>query len=486
MHSEFRIESRVLRLSLIAPLALIATACGGGGGGGGGGSSAPAKPTVTLTASPTAIATGQSSTLTWSSTGATSCTASGAWSGSEATSGSTSTGALAAAATYTLSCTGSGGTTQTSASVAVPPNLVALSVDPGPASIVNTLFTTVTICVPGTQTCQTIDHIQVDTGSSGLRILSSILLPSMKLTTQQAPDKNSLAECVQFVVGYSWGPIATVDLTVGGETAANVPVHVIGDPTFNVPQPCAQIPNPLNTVAQFGAKGIIGVSFANEDCGSGCVSPGLGFYYSCTSATACTEIAMPLANQLPNPVRLFATDNNGVIIQLPSVPSAGASTLAGTMAFGIDTQSDNQSSSTQKVLLLDGAGDFTTIYNKQSLTASFADTGSSGLYFNDSSIATCPASSAFSGFYCPASTLNLSATLQGTNAVASAQSFSVADPETLSGNHPDYAVFGNLGAPFSASSNVFDWGLPFYFGKTVYTVIEGRATSAGTGPYIAF
>lgn len=32
-------------------------------------------------------------------------------------------------------------------------------------------FTTVTICVPGTTTCQSIDHVLVDTGSTGLRLL---------------------------------------------------------------------------------------------------------------------------------------------------------------------------------------------------------------------------------------------------------------------------------------------------------------------------
>ena len=47
-------------------------------------------------------------------------------------------------------------------------NVASVVVDAGPAgtSDVNTLFTTVTVCVPGSTTsCQTIDHIQVDTAS---------------------------------------------------------------------------------------------------------------------------------------------------------------------------------------------------------------------------------------------------------------------------------------------------------------------------------
>ena len=54
-------------------------------------------------------------------------------------------------------------------------NVQAVVVDSGPTlngqpiGANDELFTTVTICVPGTTTCQSIDHVLVDTGSSGLR-----------------------------------------------------------------------------------------------------------------------------------------------------------------------------------------------------------------------------------------------------------------------------------------------------------------------------
>ena len=76
--------------------------------------------TASLSASPTSIAYGAASTITWSSTNATSCTAGGAWSGAKATSGSVGTGALTASQTYTLYCTGAGGNSATqSVTVAV-------------------------------------------------------------------------------------------------------------------------------------------------------------------------------------------------------------------------------------------------------------------------------------------------------------------------------------------------------------------------------
>ena len=78
----------------------------------------PGAPTVSLSANPTTISTGQSSTLTWVSTNANSCTASGAWTGSKTTSG-TQVVSPGTTATYTLTCAGAGGTTPAAQSVTV-------------------------------------------------------------------------------------------------------------------------------------------------------------------------------------------------------------------------------------------------------------------------------------------------------------------------------------------------------------------------------
>src|SRR5882757_6814391 len=100
-----------------------------------------------------------------------------------------------------VSCGGGGGGATVAS--APPPsnasNVVSVIVDAGPNNgSVNTLFTTVTVCVPGSTTsCQTIDHIQVDTGSNGLRLLSSVLTLNLQAAT--ASDGNSLLECTQFV-----------------------------------------------------------------------------------------------------------------------------------------------------------------------------------------------------------------------------------------------------------------------------------------------
>ena len=92
---------------------------------------------------------------------------------------------------------------------------------------------------------------------------------------------------------------------------------------------------------------------------------------------------MPLTSQVQNPVTLFATDNNGTIIVLSAVAAGGAASVTGSLIFGIDTQSNNQSG-TQTVLTLQTsgayAGDLTTIFNGQTLAASFIDSGSNGTF----------------------------------------------------------------------------------------------------------
>jgi uncharacterized protein DUF3443 len=405
-------------------------------------------------------------------------------------------GLCAALCLSALSCGGgggsvaslaSGGSGSSGGSTPAGSNVVSVVVDAGPTSTspdVNTLFTTVTVCVPGTTSCQTIDHIQVDTGSFGLRLLASVL--TVTLPVQTLANGASLLECTQFVDGYSWGPVALADVQISDEMASSVPVQVIGDPNFtSVPANCSSVGTAEDTVAAFGANGILGVGVFAQDCGSGCVNTvDNDVYYSCTS-TLCEPTIVALANQVPDPVTLFAMDNNGVIIQLPTVAAQGAATVTGSMIFGIDTQTNNKSGG-QKVLTVDStAGQITTVFNGQSLNQSFLDTGSNGLFFNDTSITAC-SESGLTDFYCPAATQSFSATLQGQNNASASVSFSVGDAATLGGNDASLVAFPTLAGPYTNSADTFDWGLPFYYGRTVYTAFENGTTSVGAGPYVAF
>jgi hypothetical protein len=353
---------------------------------------------------------------------------------------------------------------------------------PGTASV-DIPFVSVTVCVPGTATCQTIDYVSVDTGSSGLRIVASAL-SGLALPQQTATTGSALAECMQFADGYTWGSVRLADVTVGGEVAHGIPVQIIGDPLLPVvPTDCSSSGPAENTVQTFGAYGLLGINQIVPDCGAYCADTtnvGTGAYYSC-SGSACTAVAVSDANQVSNPIPSFASDNNGAVLEFPTIPAAGAVSLAGTLVFGIGT-APNNSLGNASVQTIDANGDFTTVFNGTTFGTSFIDSGTNYLAFNDSSITQC--TGGLAGYYCPASTLSLMAQTRGINGVTSTISFSVANTQTLFGSASD-AVFDDL-AGTGLDNTSFDWGLPFFFGRSVFIALDGATTPGGKGPYVAY
>jgi hypothetical protein len=386
-------------------------------------------------------------------------------------------------------------------------NVAEVSVDYGPPELtgyLNGLFATVTVCVPGTSDCQAIDHVVVDTGSSGLRLLGSVL--TLSLPTWTDDSGVAVAECNQFLGGFIWGPLRSADLSIAGEQASNLAIQVIDESTYPVPSDCTGFDQ--STAEALGANGILGVGSFLQDCGLACavrlgarsVNPGV--YYACSSTTAggCQAVAVPVAKQLSNPVLFFSQDNNGAIIELPAIPAEGAPSVTGSLVFGIGTRANNALDSAT-VIRLDDFGNFLTQYpTNGSPSSAFIDSGSNVTYFLDSAttgIPTCPGQ--FSDFYCPNSTLNLSAKIQDTSGrVTLIVNFSVANAITLfSSPTSQYNfAFDNLAGPSTSpqsgtpgTSNMpayFDWGLPFHFGRNVFTAIEGQSTPVGAGPFVAF
>ena len=397
--------------------------------------------------------------------------------------------ALCGVAAFLLAC---GGSSHPSNVIATSgPNVVPITVNSGPAgSYANGAFTSVTVCVPGTSTCQTIDGILVDTGSPGLRIVSSAL--SIALPQQKTTGGNPIVECLPFVASYTWGPVETADVQIASEKASSVAVQVLSDTDFTTPTACASSGSnkPADTVAALGANGILGVGLLAQDCGPGpeCVTTGsAGLYYQCPSqacATTGTLTGEALAQQVTNPVALFPTDNNGVIVELPRV-SGSEATVSGSLVFGIGTQSNNGLGGAT-VFLPDQNGNLTVTYSGTAYSGSFIDSGSNGYFFLYPGATGAPPPCSDNGFYCPSNTENLSATNQGSNGASGTVSFSVASADILLGNLND-SVFGDLSGPATASApTYFDWGLPFFYGRNVYVAIVGASTPQGTGPYWAY
>jgi hypothetical protein len=162
----------------------------------------------------------------------------------------------------------------------------------------------------------------------------------------------------------------------------------------------------------------------------------------------------------------------------------------GTMTFGIGTESNNAFGAAT-VITLDANNHFTTVFDGQSLTSSVVASGSDAIFFPD----LLPMCSVHTDFYCPASTANLSATMQAANSGSYMVNFSVDNADALFSSNGQDAVLGTLGRPVLNSSSCqgstpcdFVWGLPFFYGRTVYEAIDGQSPIFGTpnGPWWAF
>jgi hypothetical protein len=454
-------------------------------------STPPPSPTASLTLAPANINSAQSTVLSWSSANASSCTASGAWSGTKATSGAvTMTPTAAGNFTYSLACTGEGGTANASAALSVTAalsNSAAIIVDSGPtgvSGVINVPYVNVTVCRPGTTVCQTIDHVLVDTGSYGLRLMASALNSTLALPTVKTPSGADAGECGKFISGYTWGGVRQADVKLADEVAAGISIQVIGDTggSYTVtPSTCSSAGANLGSMSAMGAKGILGVGMFKQDCGSACVNAAIsGVYYACDSGS-CNASAMPLSSQIGNPVASFAVNNNGLLITLPAVGTAGLTSVSGTLIFGVNTQTNNTIAA-ETIYKANSSGDFSTTYKGKTYSSSFIDSGSNGYFFTDSTIRTCSGGD----FYCPASTLALTATNTAADGSTSGTvNFNVVNLVGLASTITAAQVGGTVTSSTS-SGNYFDWGLPFFYGRRVFVVMEGNTVAGKSGPYWAY
>ncbi len=385
-------------------------------------------------------------------------------------------------------------------------NTTEIVVDKGPGTgfalgVANLPYVTVKVCAPGSTTaCAIIDHVFLDTGSIGLRLLRS-KVAGLGLPGGPADDATgTVQECYPFVIGAVWGPMAQADVSIAGEQAHSLPLQLIDDsptPQAAAPADCLAAANGglLKSAASLQANGVLGVGMLRYDCGLVCetgdYSNGYTLYYRCSSSGACTAAAVLAEQQVLNPVSQFDVDNNGTLIVLPAVPDIGAGVARGRLVFGIGTQSNNQLPPGATVLHVqtDPASPAYLFLHAATTSAgydfSYVDSGSNAFFFDDSALSTrCLGGGAGGNWYCPASTENRSVVLSDSLGASGTVTLSIANADVLFAS-PNTA-FSNLGgASGSANPGAFVLGLPFFYGRTVYTAIWGQALAAG-GPWVAY
>jgi hypothetical protein len=368
-------------------------------------------------------------------------------------------------------------------------NTAPITVGQGVANVINIPTISLKVCAPGTTTCQTISNVQVDTASYGLRIVSgalnSTMLNVLKPAVAPAATSSTLAECTTFADGFSWGTVRSATVQIANETATNIPVQVLGDlASGSEPSGCVT-GTEENTASAIGANGILGIGVAPYDCGIDCASailaPANSNYYACNgSSCATTPTQVPLLSQVANPVARFATDNNGVIVEMAPISYTGAGSATGTLVFGIGTATNNQLAAAH-TFTTNSSGDLTnSSFNGGGIDA-FFDSGSNAYFFADSSLPVC--SGEFNGFYCPTSGQTRSVNLVGLNGVTATANVGILSASTLFSNTSNFA-FNDLGGQVGLGGS-FDIGLPFFYGRYMYYGIDQTA-SGGQQPFVAF
>jgi hypothetical protein len=151
-----------------------------------------------------------------------------------------------------------------------------------------------------------------------------------------------------------------------------------------------------------------------------------------------------------NPVALFSTDYNGVIIVLPDAPGPTAS-LSGSMIFGI-------TSPPATVFNLDANGVIYTNFTSTSTSniPSFIDSGSNAYFFPDTSIYQCSKTSGVYGFYCTSGTSN---------------DITLIDIISLAATITDYT--NSTGVNFSVGDAGYMFSYPSYSGYAVFPALSG-------------
>ncbi|MGY6122600.1 DUF3443 domain-containing protein (plasmid) [Paraburkholderia strydomiana] len=357
---------------------------------------------------------------------------------------------------------------------------------------VNLLKASIRLCVPGSQSapqCVTVDNMLVDTGSTGVRIAARAIptLAPLLLTQVGAVDDISgsapIVECMPFASGYTWGSVKRADITIGSKTASNLPIQVYADNAFAAPDDCTNYGADLGGGAFAGINGILGVDSFATDSADAVTTAIPGNYYYCPSQNSCISTRMQAGKEVKNPVAAFATDNNGTIIRLPAVPAGGQTSVTGQLVFGIGTQQNNALPPSATVLAIDKYGAFTTQYRGKVFTRSVIDSGTNAYAFPDDTIAT-----SVDGWYTPATPLNMSATMEATNGTGKPldMPFSIADTSNL--RLSGYYALSNAGVNFaySGKNSMFLWGLPFFYGRDVYTVMGNAKVGNQSGPFVAF
>lgn len=336
------------------------------------------------------------------------------------------------------------------------PNVVALTAET-PITGFNRLTVSVTLCAPGGARCATIDHIMVDTGSVGLRLQPGTVPPGLGLPLARDGDGRAMAECLHFTGNAAWGGLYRADVRLGGMEARDIPVQLVGD-ELKRPESCPAGAHPTS-------NGTLGIGMRATDCDGSCIQSATHpRYFVCTpSGCAAAAGSVPDSLRLPNPVRRFASNSNGVVFDMPMPARRGVPSVRGRLIFGVGTSSDNTPGAAQPIRLGPDLR-FRTLYGGVEHADSYFDSGTQYMIVPDPALPHCEDSRYA---VCQSPTRRLGATLIGADGAR-------LDLPFLAGTYPAASERGVFASAVQTAApgheDLFVWGFPFFLGRRVYLV----------------
>jgi hypothetical protein len=182
----------------------------------------------------------------------------------------------------------------------------------------------VTLCVPGTTTCQTFDHLL---GRHGLGRRARARIGIDPGPCRRSHEREQLAAGRVHALRRRnrMGPGEDGGRVVGGESAANLPIQLIGEKTYTMPASCTG--SAITDFKTLAANGILGVGVYLQDCGAACAQPASsrlnpGLYYACSSAQSCAIAAVPSPSRLRIPWPRFPSTTTAPSSSCPASPPA--------------------------------------------------------------------------------------------------------------------------------------------------------------------
>ncbi len=321
----------------------------------------------------------------------------------------------------------------------------------------NSPMVSITICEPGTNHCQTINRISLDTGSIGLRLNASVLKLKLPYVTNQ--QGGHVDECVDFGGGSTYaGPIQYADVRVGGLVAKKLRIQFYNDKVD------------LGGQGGYGgcestatSNGILGIGPLDKyECPSSVGS--CPTYFLCKEGSLeCSPLSqLPPHVALDNPIYNLESNNNGFMLSFPKLNQPINGPITGKLTFGVGFQQDNSIPKKDQIFGLNKGGFLPVVFPNQLHSTLLFDTGVMDYFFpaNPGNVTPCDNNSPLLYLLCPTKPVNVSLQIGATSPYRSISM-------VLGNPHPRLTLNPYL-AVVVRRYNATLLGMPYFYGHQIY------------------